>query len=133
MPNVSEEVIKKILLSLDTSKSAGMEQISAKILRDSPELLALPLRSKVNLLVKLSTINYQDWCKSAKVKPKFKKGARTDPKNYRPISLLLLVLKIIKKSIHFQIEDNLNKKNLIYMFISQTSEQSIYQIFVWSS
>ena len=59
-----------------------MEQISAKILRDSPEVLALPLRSKVNLLIKLSTINYQDWCKSAKVKPKFKKGARTDPKNY---------------------------------------------------
>ena len=48
----------------------------------------------------------------------FKKGARTDPKKYRFISLLPLVSKIIEKSIHFQIEDYLNKKKLIYMYQS---------------
>ena len=52
------------------------------------------------------------------LKPIFKKGARTDPKNYRPVSLLPLVSKIIEKSIHFQIEDFLNKKKLIYMYQS---------------
>ena len=46
----------------------------------------------------------------AKLKSIFKKGATTDPKDYRPISLLPLVSKIIEKSIHFQIEDYLNKK-----------------------
>ena len=40
----------------------------------------------------------------------FKKGAGTDPKNYRDIPLLRLVSKIIKKSIHFQIEDCVNNK-----------------------
>ena len=39
--NVSEDV-KKILLSLDTSKAAGMDQIPAKFLRDGAEVLALP-------------------------------------------------------------------------------------------
>ena len=32
--NVSEEDVKKILLSLDTSKATGMDQIPAKFLRD---------------------------------------------------------------------------------------------------
>ena len=34
----------------------------------------------------------------------------TDPRNYRPISLLPLVSKITEKPIHFQIEDYLHKK-----------------------
>ena len=44
-------------------------------------------------------------CQITKLKPISKKGARTDPKNYRPISLLPSVSKIIEKSIYFQIED----------------------------
>ena len=54
-PNVSEEGIKKILLSIDTSKAAGMDQIPAKFLRDSAEVLALPLRNIINLSIKEST------------------------------------------------------------------------------
>ena len=43
---------------------------------------------------------------------------RADPKNYHPISFLPLVSTIIEKSFHFQIEDYLNKKRLIYMYQS---------------
>ena len=114
--NISEEVIKKILLRLDTSKAAEMDEILAKFLRVGPEVLALPFRNIINLSIKLST--FPEECKIAKVKPIFKKGARTDPKNCRPISLLPLVSKIIEKSIDFQTEDFLNKKKLIYMYQS---------------
>ena len=106
--NVSHEDVKKILRSLDTSKAAGINQIPAKFLRDGAEVLTLPLGNIINLLIKLSTLPEE--CKIAKLKPIFKKGARPDPNNYRPISLLPLVSKIIEKSIHFQIEDFLNKK-----------------------
>ena len=108
------DYVKNILLNLDTSKAAGMDLIPAKFLRDGAEVLALPLTNIINLSIKLST--FQEECKIAKLKTIFKKGARTDPKNYRPISLLPLVSKIIEKSIHFQIEDYLNKKKLIYMY-----------------
>ena len=47
--NVSEEDVKKILLSLDTSKATGMDQIPAKFLRDSAEVLALPFRNIIIL------------------------------------------------------------------------------------
>ena len=94
--------------SLNTSKAAGIDQILATLLREGAELLALPLGNIINLSKKPPT--FIEECKIAKLKPIFKKGARTDPKNYRPISLLPLVSKIIEKSIHFQIEDYLNKK-----------------------
>ena len=67
----------------------------------------------INLSIRLST--FPEECKIAKLKPK---GAKTHPKNYRRISFLPLVSKIIEKSIHFQIEDFLNKKKLIYMYQS---------------
>ena len=41
--NVSEEDVKKILLSLDTSKATVIDQIPAKFLRDGPEVMPLPL------------------------------------------------------------------------------------------
>ena len=66
-----------------------MDQIPSKFLRDGVEVLALPLRNIINLSIKLST--FPEECKIAKLKPIFKKGARADPKNYGPISLLPLV------------------------------------------
>ena len=66
---------------------------------DGTEVLALPLINIINLSIKLST--FPEECKIAKLKPIFKKGAWTDRKIYRPISLLTLVSKIIEKSIYF--------------------------------
>ena len=43
---------------------------------------------------------------------------RTDLKNYRPISLLLLVSKIIEKSIHYQRQDYLKENSLLYKYLS---------------
>ena len=57
LSNVSAKVIKKILLSLDTSQAA------AKFQRDGAEVMALPLRNIIN---KLST--FPEECKIAKSK-----------------------------------------------------------------
>ena len=61
-----------------------MDQITTKFLRDGAEVLALPLRNIINLSIKLST--FPEECKIAKLKSIFKKGARADPRNYRPKS-----------------------------------------------
>ena len=93
-----------------------MDRIPETFLRDGAEVLATPLGNVINLSIKLSA--FPEECKITKLKPAFKKGARADPQNYRPMFPLPLVSKIIKKSIHFQIEDYLNKKKLIYMYQS---------------
>ena len=119
-------VIKKILLSLDTSKAAGMDQILAKFLKDGAEVLDLPLRN----IIKLSTFPKES--KIAKIEPIIKKGTRTDPKNYRLVSLLPPVSRIVQKLIRFQIENYLNKEKLIYIY--QSGFWTNHSItFVWLS
>ena len=67
-----------ILLSLDTSKAAGIDQIPAEFLRDGAEVLALPLGNIINLSMKLST--FPEKCKIAKLKPILKKWQGLIPK-----------------------------------------------------
>ena len=57
-------------------------------------------------------------CKIAKLKPLCKKGSKTDPKNYSPVSLLPLVLKVIEKAIHNQNNIFLNKNKVLYKYQS---------------
>ena len=48
LSNVSEEITKKILHSLDTSKASGIDQIMAKFLKEGVEVLTFLLRSITN-------------------------------------------------------------------------------------
>ena len=56
--------------------------------------------------------------KIAKLKPLYKKGLKTDPKNHRPVSLLSLVSKVIEKVVHNQTEIFLNKNKILYKYQS---------------
>ena len=76
--------MKKILLSLDTSKATGKNKIPAKFRKEGAVILVLPLRNIINLSIKLSI--FPEECKIPKLKPIFKKGARTYLKNYRSIA-----------------------------------------------
>ena len=55
--------------------------------------------------------------KFAKLKPLFKKGKKTDPSSYRPISLLPAYSKIIEKVVHDQTKVFLSAEN-IYNYLS---------------
>ena len=69
MSNVDEEVIKKIFLSLNTTKAAG--KFPAKFVRDSADVLALSLGNITNLSIKL--LAFPEECKIAKSKPIYSK------------------------------------------------------------
>ena len=97
------EKILSILKSLNPSKAAGFENLSGKFLKDGARVLARPISQLCNLSIKLNS--FPRSCKIAKVKPLFKNGSKTNPQNYCPISLLLLLSKIIERTFHDQTED----------------------------
>ena len=73
------------MLCLYTSKDIGVDQIPARFPKEGAEVLALILINMINLSRKLPI--FPEKCKIVKLKPIFKKGARTDPTNYPPISI----------------------------------------------
>ena len=113
---VSEKTISDFVIELETNKATGIDNLSGRILKDRSKVLATPLAQICNLSIKLSTV--PDECKIAKLKPLYKKGKKTDPKNYRPISLLPVISKILEKVIHDQAMDIVTKKNILYRFQS---------------
>ena len=113
---VSEDSVLKILKNMDENKAAGVDNLSGKFLKDEATILAKPLSQICNLSIKYS--KFPNDCKIAKLKPLFKRGSKTDPKNYRPISLLPLISKIIEKIIHDQTQNFLDKNNVIYRYQS---------------
>ena len=78
--------------------------------------MAKPLSQICKLSIKYTT--FPNDCKIAKLKPLFKRGSKTDPRNYPPISLLPLISKIIEKIIHDQTQNFLDKNNVIYRYQS---------------
>ena len=114
--NATLETIKKILACLDASKAPGLDGISSKFLKDGADVLALPLCNLVHLSIKQPL--FPDQCKIAKLKPLFKKSSKIDPKNYRPISLLPVVSKIIEKTIQIKTQEYLDKNSSLYKYQS---------------
>ena len=107
---VSEETVLKLLQDLDENKAAGLDNLSGKFLKGGATVLAKPISQTYNLSRKYSI--FLSDCKMAKLKPLFKKGSKTAPKNYCPISLLPLVFKIIET------QSFLDKNDIIYRYQS---------------
>ena len=89
------------------NKATRMDQISAKFLKETADVLAYPLCKVINLSVKLSVIPE---CKIAKLKPLITKRCKADPS----CSLLPQVFKLIEKSKHYQLQDYLKDNSLLY-------------------
>ena len=89
-----------------------MEHLSGRFTKDGAKVLAKPITELCNLSI--TSGKFPDSYKIAKLKPIYKKGSLIEASNYRPISLLLLISKVIEKVIHHQTSTFLNSRNLLY-------------------
>ena len=98
------------------SKTAGLDSLSGRFLKDGAKVLANPISELCNLSI--TSGKFPDSCKLAKFKPTYKKGSLTEASNYRPISSLPLIPKVIEKVIHDQTSAFFNSRNLLYNYQS---------------
>ena len=97
-------------------KAAGPESLSGHFLKDRATFLTKPIIGLCNLSI--NSEKFPDGCKVAKLRSLYKKGSLTQSCNYRPISLLPLISKVIEKVIHDQTSTFLNSKQLLYTYQS---------------
>ena len=104
--------IIKLIKSLKPGKSIGPNSISIQLLKELKDVLSYPLTHLFNL--SLSQGIFPDAFKVAKVIPIFKSGERTNQSNYRPISLLSNLGKLLEKVVHIQLSDFFEHEKLLY-------------------
>ena len=116
LDSTTEGYLFNILQNVEVTKAAEIEQISAKFLKDGARILAKPIRELCNLSMTLGS--FPNACKIAKVRPLFKKGSKTDPSNYRPISLLPLLSKFFERVVLDQTEEFLSLNKVLHDYQS---------------
>jgi hypothetical protein len=103
--------VSKLLRSIDTTKSAGLDGITGLVLQKCARVLCDPLTRLFQRSFDAGTLP-SDW-KLSKIIPVYKKGDKTCPANYRPVALLSVVSKIMEKYIAFHIVRHLDKERLL--------------------
>ena len=106
---VAKSEVERHLKSIKRSKTTGSDDLPPGLLNDSAELIATPLTHLINLSL-TTNVFPADW-KIAKIIPIYKSGSRSNLDNYRPISILPVLSKIVEKIIHRQVMSFLRDRN----------------------
>ena len=94
---VSEDEVACYLSSLDPTKASGPDGIPCRILRECRSAIAPSLCLHFNQSLSTGSVPCE-W-KSADVTPIHKKGNKETANNYRPISLLPIIIKILERCV----------------------------------
>ena len=96
----------KTLKTNNSNKAIGLDRISARLLKDSDECIAPILTRLFNRSLESST--FASIWKCGKVTALFKEGDRADCNNYRPITVLPTISKILERAVHQQLYEFLS-------------------------
>ena len=107
----TESDIAQAIKDLKPNAAAGPDGIPPILLQKCCKEICLPLH--IIFKNSLNTGEVPGFLKDAIVVPIHKGGLRSDPKNYRPISLLSLLLKVFEKVICKQIVIHLEENDLM--------------------
>lgn len=108
---VDTNEIVNIINSLKINKAPGIDAIKSETLKEITNEIASPLTFLINNIIESGI--FPDEFKIAIIKPLHKSGDKTNPTNYRPISLITNLAKILEKVLKIRIQKYLEKYRLI--------------------
>ncbi len=113
---LSEDEVKKLMMS-SGNKYCELDPLPTSLLKDSIDDVLPLITQIINLSLGLGDMPLS--LKKAIIKPLLKKlGLELEKKNYRPVSNLAYISKLIEKAVAFQLIDHLKRNNLYDKFQS---------------
>ena len=109
---VSKLFVEKELKQLKVNKATGLDNLPARMIRDTASVISKPLTHIINLSLVNSEIP-TDW-KMSKITPLHKNGKTTTAGNYRPVSVLSIFSKVLERAVQTQLVGYLEKNHLLY-------------------
>ena len=109
--NITQKMVEDKLQKLNVNKSCGPDGVHPYVLQRTAKEMSVPLA----LIFQKSLeegVCPKEW-KCANVTPIHKKGDRTDPSNYRPVSLTSQICKVLESIIRDKIVKHLTENNLL--------------------
>ena len=103
----STNEVEALIREIKTNKPMGIDTIPPKILVLLKESISEPVKNIINLMV--SEGCFPDQTKISSITPAYKKGERTLKTNYRPISILPAVSKLLEKFMFKQMSNYFEK------------------------
>lgn len=111
LESAQESEILTIAHKFANKKSNDYTNMNMSLIKQIIDVIIVPFTYICNL--SLSTRLFPDRMKIAKVVPLFKKGNKTDLSNYRPISLLPQLSKILEKLFVIRLNKFIDKHNIL--------------------
>jgi len=108
---ITKDSISNKLSKFKANKAPGVDGIVPRLLVENADILNLPLLYMYKKSIE-SGREPNDW-KKANVTAIFKKGDKSSPCNYRPVSLTSHVCKVLESLVRDTIVDQVRKFNLI--------------------
>ena len=96
---------------MQANKAIGLDNISARLLKDSADVISNSLTKIYNR--SLATSIFPTVWKCGKVTALFKSGNRCAANNYRPITILPTASKILERAVHSQIYKYRLQENIL--------------------
>lgn len=108
--DVTAQTVEKKLKELNANKAQGPDLIPPRVLKELSKELSIPLSKLYNKSIETGKIP-GDW-KSAEVTAIFKKGTRSEPGNYRPVSLTCIACKVLESCVRDAIVSHFTENKL---------------------